>query len=217
MPSQVNTVWSPQWVRDRFKELERWRKHPQKRKLLYPSPDYFGLARSCIQILDVGCGWGALYFYRKDQFMNKRYVGVDGSRAMIRLAKQLSPEVLFLQGDARHLPFSTNSFEAVTSYGMVRHLKYAEWCLAEMFRVARKIVVLTALVGPNKFTPFKHVRDIGVRVIPLQWITKIAARHDFAFHSVQPAIKPDHNKLLTYARLHEPLPVEKTEHHQETS
>jgi len=119
--------------------------------------------------LDVCCGTGdlALAFARS----GTEVTGLDFSQAMLEIAKARSrksevggrkPAVgnpspifrppVFLQGDAQHLPFPDNSFEAVTvGYGL-RNL--ADWAagLREMRRVAKpggRLVALDFGKPPN--------------------------------------------------------------------
>lgn len=89
--------------------------------------------------LDVCCGTGDVAFALARS--GARVTGVDFSPAMLAVARERAGrragEVEFLEGDALHLPFAKDSFDAVTiSYGL-RNLADFAAGLAEMRRVLR--------------------------------------------------------------------------------
>jgi O-antigen/teichoic acid export membrane protein/SAM-dependent methyltransferase len=89
-------------------------------------------------VLDVGCGPGVLM--EEVRALGCRYVGLDGSPAMIRLARRESagqPGVHLAVGDAGALPHPEASFDAVVALGLVDRLPDSERALAEMGRVLR--------------------------------------------------------------------------------
>jgi 2-polyprenyl-3-methyl-5-hydroxy-6-metoxy-1,4-benzoquinol methylase len=74
-------------------------------------------------LLDIGCSWGrwSIAAARKGY----RVVGIDPSLSAImaakRVAKQMNLSIDYICGDARHLPFCNNSFDAVFSYSVIQH------------------------------------------------------------------------------------------------
>ncbi len=105
-----------------------------KRRLARLSP--LGPGR---RALDVCCGTGDVAFALART--GARVTGVDFSPAMLAVAceraSRQAGEVEFLEGDALHLPFADDSFDAVTiSYGL-RNLADFAAGLAEMRRVLR--------------------------------------------------------------------------------
>lgn len=96
----------------------------------------------CKNVLDVGCGWMP---YTPDE----RYTGVDGSMAMINMARELHPATRFYHATAYELPFEDKSFEGVRSTGMLRHMKNWKPALQEMLRVGNKKLAFTHLIGGN--------------------------------------------------------------------
>lgn len=96
----------------------------------------------CKSVLDVGCGWMP---YTPDD----RYSGVDGSIAMINMARELHPGTRFYHATAYELPFEDKSFEGVRSTGMLRHMKEWKPALQEMLRVGSKKLAFTHLIGGN--------------------------------------------------------------------
>lgn len=99
-------------------------------------------------ILDVGCGYGALYdILPKDR--NLQYRGIDVSPDLIELAKARNPGVPFILADARDLHFyghHTFDFAICRSVrGMIRdNLGEVYWhdIYKEVMRVAKCLVVL---------------------------------------------------------------------------
>lgn len=66
-------------------------------------------------LLDAGCGTGAMLGMFKKDYPNKNYTGIDLSEKMIETAKKKHPEgIQFITGDCESLPFPNDSFDAVT-------------------------------------------------------------------------------------------------------
>jgi ubiquinone/menaquinone biosynthesis C-methylase UbiE len=65
-------------------------------------------------IADLGCGTGRLTSFAT--------VGVDGSSAMLAIAKQKYPDKNFYCTDIEQLPFDSNSLDAVYSFHVIMHL-----------------------------------------------------------------------------------------------
>ncbi len=66
-------------------------------------------------LLDAGCGTGAMLYLFSRDIPGKRYVGLDLSEKMIAVAKQKQiTGVKFLVGDCEELPFEDASFDVVT-------------------------------------------------------------------------------------------------------
>jgi demethylmenaquinone methyltransferase/2-methoxy-6-polyprenyl-1,4-benzoquinol methylase len=126
--------------------------------------------------LDVCCGTGdiALALARG----GPEVTGLDFSQAMLEIAKargqksEIRPPV-FLQGDAQQLPFSDNSFDAVTiGYGL-RNLSSCETGLREMVRVARpggRLVVLDFGKPPNALWRAIYFTHLKISVPLMGWL-----------------------------------------------
>lgn len=87
------------------------------------------------RVLDVGCGTGdvALALARA----GARPVGLDSSRAMLRLAKRKAPGLDWVQGDALHLPFKEGSLGGAASAFVLRNLPDRAAAFGEQARVLR--------------------------------------------------------------------------------
>jgi len=69
-------------------------------------------------VLDIGCGDGQ----RTLSNLTEDSVGVDISRSGLELARESVPNDL-VQGDMTRIPFSDGTFEAITAYFAVFHVK----------------------------------------------------------------------------------------------
>lgn len=96
------------------------------------------------RLLDVGTGTGraALLFARG----GARVTGVDASEQMLAIARQRAAadgiSVDFRIADAHALPFRDRSFDVAVSLRVVMHTPEWRRCIAELCRVADRIVIL---------------------------------------------------------------------------
>jgi ubiquinone/menaquinone biosynthesis C-methylase UbiE len=96
------------------------------------------------RILDVGTGTGraALLFARG----GARVTAIDASEAMLAIAHGRAAgegtDVRFLVGDAQALDFPDRSFDVVVSLRLVMHVPKWRACVAELCRVADRLVIL---------------------------------------------------------------------------
>ena len=88
-----------------------------------------------VSILDVAAGTGtssAAY-----AAAGADVTAFDFSQGMIEKGRERHPDLEFVQGDARDLPFEDNSFDATTiSFGL-RNVDHPEKALDEMYRVTK--------------------------------------------------------------------------------
>jgi SAM-dependent methyltransferase len=63
--------------------------------------------------------------------------GVDVANAMIKLARELNPDIEFVQASAVQLPFGDESFDAVVGNFMILHVAEPERVARELVRVLR--------------------------------------------------------------------------------
>ena len=93
----------------------------------YPIPR-FRLQGRGRRLLDVGCSWGRWTIAAARAGF--RPVGIDPSLGVVlaakRLCERLGIEADFVVGDARYLPFTAQSFEAVHSYSVLQHFARAD-------------------------------------------------------------------------------------------
>ncbi len=145
------------------------------------------LKKSPESILDVATGTGdlAIKFARKSKAT--KIIGLDISEGMLSVAKKkisdtiLSEKVEFIKGDSEALPFSTNSYDAITVSFGIRNFENLEKGLSEIYRVLKPkglfIILETSI--PAKF-PFKQgYLFYTKRVLPI--IGKIFSKDKFAY------------------------------------
>jgi SAM-dependent methyltransferase len=90
---------------------------------------------SGMSVLDVGCGPG--YVAAAAAQRGAVSTGVDFSRKMIGIAKQMFSQIQFQEGDAQNLPFDDRSFDRVVANFALLHLADPERACAEAVRVLK--------------------------------------------------------------------------------
>lgn len=134
-------------------------------------------------VLDVGCGTGAdVAALAEIVGAQGSAVGVDLSDAMLAEARErtktISTPVTFRQGDARHLPFGSNTFDACRCERVIEHIPDAQRVIKEMVRVAKpggRVVAYepdwgtTAIDSPN-LELTERVASYTARTVENGWI-----------------------------------------------
>ena len=125
-------------------------------------------------ILDIATGTGDLAI-NLTKTKAKKIVGLDISEGMLTVGKEkieklkLSNQIEMVLGDSEKIPFSNNSFDAITVAFGVRNFEDLEKGLAEIYRVLKTnctFVVLETSV-PTK-TPFKQgYKFYSTKILPL--------------------------------------------------
>jgi SAM-dependent methyltransferase len=122
------------------------RQRGRSSKLLAPLfVDFVGVQG---EVLDVGCGTGALSFAIAKSESVSKIVGIDLSEAFLAYArfKTDDPRIRFESGDAQHLTFSDASFDQCLALLVMRFIPDARQAVKEMRRVTRAGgVVATAM------------------------------------------------------------------------
>ena len=112
---------------------------------------------SCITLLDVATGSADLpqqigRWARRRPGLSIRCVGLDLHPVTLAVAREWSPEVPLVRGDALRLPFPDRTFAGATVGFGVRNLADLDRGLAELRRVLRpgaRLVVLEFTTPPN--------------------------------------------------------------------
>jgi ubiquinone/menaquinone biosynthesis C-methylase UbiE len=91
--------------------------------------------RQGMAVLDVGCGPG--YVSAAASELGATVLGVDFSREMVGIARQMFPRVEFREGDAQKLAFPDQSFDRVLANFALLHLTNPEGACAEACRVLK--------------------------------------------------------------------------------
>jgi SAM-dependent methyltransferase len=88
-----------------------------------------------MSILDIGCGPG--YVSAAAAERGAMPIGLDFSREMIAIAKKMSPQIEFREGDAQHLPFPDRNFDRVVANFALLHVAKPEHAMKEANRVLK--------------------------------------------------------------------------------
>jgi SAM-dependent methyltransferase len=94
-------------------------------------------------LLDIGCGTG--HFSRRFAAAGLRVTGLDPDPAMLDHSRALGSGVNYLLGTGTALPFDDNSHDYVTAVTSLCFIADAPGALREMWRVARRAVLLGLL------------------------------------------------------------------------
>ncbi|GHG46870.1 demethylmenaquinone methyltransferase [Flavimobilis marinus] len=139
------------------------------------------------RVLDLAAGTGASSEPLADAGV--RVVPCDFSIGMLQVGKQRRPDLSFTAGDATHLPFADESFDAVTiSFGL-RNVVDTPAALAEMLRVTRPggRIVICEFSDPT-WAPFRVVyQNYLMRALPkvAGLVTKDAGSYEYLAESIR--------------------------------
>lgn len=126
---------------DRHWDLARAEQRPAAkveaaRRFLAPLRDLAGKRSAPLNVLDVGCGDGVHVQQLLAGEGGFFVAGLDYSARALASAMQIGGDWLPVHGDAQHLPFAADSFDAVVSFGVQAYLDDPDRGLAEIVRVA---------------------------------------------------------------------------------
>jgi len=122
------------------------------------------------QVLDVGCGPGALTAELVTRLGPAAVSAVDPSEPFVAAARARNPGVNVRQASAEHLPFPGQAFDAALAQLVVHFMSDPVAGLAEMARVTRRDGVIAACVwdhggGQGPLTVFwKAARELDPEV-----------------------------------------------------
>lgn len=105
-------------------------------------------------LLDVGCGTG--HFSRRFAAAGLRVAGLDPDPAMLEYARGLSGGVDYLRGTATALPLADRSYDYVAAVTSLCFIADAPRALRELWRVARRAVLLGLLNRRSLLHRQKH-------------------------------------------------------------
>jgi GT2 family glycosyltransferase/SAM-dependent methyltransferase len=144
---------------------ELWR----RRKRLYIYRNVVRNAENCLgglagkAILEVGCGRGATLLELAKNGAD--VVGLDYSEEALAVCRALQKRdgimghAKFVNGDARRLPFPSESFDFVFSVGLIEHFQEPVTLLAEQYRVLRTGGFLM-VQAPQKYSIYTALKGL---------------------------------------------------------
>lgn len=121
--------WAPKYDQDRLQQRLFRPVHAQTLALVA------GQGVQPRQVLDVGCGTGALLKLMSRQFPSAALAGADPAAGMIEAGRRAGVPAALVQADAAALPFADRTFDLVTSTVSFHHWGDQRAGLAEVGRV----------------------------------------------------------------------------------
>jgi SAM-dependent methyltransferase len=117
-------------------------------------------SRTDLRILDAGCGTGAMLDHLTAY---GEVVGVDISLEAMRLARSREVEgCRLVQCSLTDLPFEDDSFDLVTSFDVVSHIREHELAFQELRRVLKSGGRL--IMNLPAYNPLRSEHDLAVRI-----------------------------------------------------
>ncbi len=167
-------------------------------------------------VLDAGCGAGD-YSAAMAQIGARRVLGLDVSIGSLRHAKEQTPSGIFAQASLCNLPYRTDSFNVIWSWGVLHYVPDAQAALHEIVRVLRPsgIAVIHTLragfwssleLGTAKVFSAAPgwVEDVvlgtGVRVVPM--ISRLLTGQSPETQTSKPLRQKLHERLFVPGDLH---------------
>jgi ubiquinone/menaquinone biosynthesis C-methylase UbiE len=158
------------------------------------------------EMLDVGTGTGRAAFILA--LGGARVTAVDASEEMLAIARQRAAEQLlkitFQRGDAHALDFADRSFDVVVSFRMLMHAPQWKRCVAELCRVAERLVIVdypsATSVALFESLARRVAYAAGVRTEPYRVFTHAAIAE--AFHRNGFRIRSVHRQFVLPIAFH---------------
>jgi len=115
------------------------------------------------KLLDIGCGAGDFPEAFNYYLPNLKITAIDLSKKAIEKAKKRNIKAKFIVASAEKLPFKDNSFDVVTCFDVLEHVKSPEKMLGEIQRVLKPGGTLQSFVPTedNVFSPEGFLIKLG--------------------------------------------------------
>ena len=129
-----------------------------KQALVWVAPRMLGdfTARPGMRVLDLGTGVGAMAGALARRHPGIELWGLDLRAAQLAQAQALHPVAMYVQGDAKRMPFRDGTFDRVHASWVLEHIPEAERVLREVHRV----------LAPGGQCFFLEVDNATLRLVP---------------------------------------------------
>ena len=145
--------WSKYFQNPTYLELTR--KYLISEELRPVILNYCGIQNEA-KVLDVGCGTGYFSRFIAEGNSTVHVFGLEFEQTFVEYAREEAREksldISFLQGDALHLPFEDETFDAVTSHTFLTSVSDTSKALKEMKRVCKKGGTISSITAMS-FVP----------------------------------------------------------------
>ena len=94
-------------------------------------------------IADIGCGTGRTMRWIHGRIPSLELIGVDPSQSLLDIASKSLPSARFQLGKGERLPLVDNAVDICFATGIMHHVDHPAVVIEEMFRVARKAVLIS--------------------------------------------------------------------------
>jgi len=165
-----------------------------------------------LKILDIATGTGDMAI-KMAEISPEHITGIDIAETMLVQARKkvsirkLSSMIDFQTADSEKIPFSDNTFDAVTVAFGVRNFEHLEKGMDEILRVLKKngMAVILEFSLPKHF-PFRQLYKFYFRII-LPFIGKLISKHQYAYRYLPDSVtafpsKEDFIKILQTTGFH---------------
>jgi ubiquinone/menaquinone biosynthesis C-methylase UbiE len=156
------------------------------------------------RILDIGCGAG--FFLQTAESFGIRSYGVDISHSALKQARSNTPNSSLVMAEGEELPFQSNSFDCVVSYGSIEHFDYPEKGIGELSRVIKKGGIARISVPNSRFWPqifglFRGTGQIQEESHSLEEWSRMIMANNLTIDSIQKDYGPPIFKNFRIGRL----------------
>ena len=113
-------------------------------------------------MLDVSSFHGHYIEALRARGYRRRYTGIDITPKFIATARRRMPGEDFRLGDARRLQFAEDAFDLVLATGVLMYLPHPRRTLRDIFRIARKYVIVNVYGTHGRTRYFRNSKRPGV-------------------------------------------------------
>lgn len=132
--------------------------------------NHFG-AKPQIDVIDIGCGNGAIHPFLLERSPRIRLRGIDVAASSVEEARQAYPRVTYDIGEGIKLPYGAAQFDAAYTICVMHHVPPSDWpdFMTEMRRVVRP----GGLVAVIEHNPFNPLTQMLVNTCPIDQNAKL--------------------------------------------